>query len=137
MEHGRDDDRARAPVMQSAQEISGVNHRRDIANAVPRVIGRRRVEQRERDAGDELNRQTKEQHAAQREPPAGPRYQLFFQQVMTDDPKAGAIVEPVEELARPPHHNSTSRSDVCGLTRTATVSSPRGGGPATTLPSRS
>jgi hypothetical protein len=92
------------------------------------VVGRRRVEQREADAGDHLCRQAEQQHAAEREPPARARRQRFVERVMTPACATRAIVEPVDERREQSLHNSTSISEVCWLSRTFTRVSPAAAG---------
>ena len=98
------------------------------------MIGRRRVEQRERDAGDDLHAEAEQQQAAEREPPARAGRQRLVERVTAEGAEARAVVEPVGDRRGQALHSSTSISEVCGLTRTLTRVSGAGGGPETTLP---
>jgi hypothetical protein len=135
VQHRRDDDHRRAPMVQPTEERAAAHALLDEAHAVPRVIRRRRVVERQRDAGDHLHAEAEEQHAPEREPPRRARRQRLLEQVAAERAEAGAVVEPVGDA--PPPHSSTSKSDVCGLTRTLMRASGTGGGPETTRPLRS
>jgi hypothetical protein len=79
VQRGYHDDEARAEVVKAANEPSGPRAA-DEEHAFVRVIGRRRVVQRQEGTGDQLHAEQREQHAAQREEPSGPGRQRVIEQ---------------------------------------------------------
>ena len=81
MEHDDHDDHARAPVVQAAHEPSRGDLGQDIAKAAISVAGRRRVVERQHDAGEELDQDQEQRHAAEYLMPAAGGRDLFVQEI--------------------------------------------------------
>ncbi len=129
MQHGEDHDEAGAEEMKPAQHAAELQLRHDETQALVRVCRHRHVVHRQRDAGDELQRQEEQQHAAEREKPV----HVARHRLVENAPQAGsissAIVEPVAE-----RHQSWTKTFESS-TRAAISLSGRGGGPETLRPS--
>ena len=72
VEDGEDDHRRGAPVVEASHEPAREEPRLDRLHAFPRVVRRRRVREREREAGDELDEKDDERRGSQREEPRAP-----------------------------------------------------------------
>ena len=115
-------------MMEAADEASGRHLLGDEADAVVGVIRRRGVVEREKRAGQDLNREEREEDAAEREEPPGTRRQRFVEHDAPPAAESDPRVEPVEEA--PHSFTRTLPPRTCA----ATLSSGRGGGPDTTRP---
>ena len=130
-----DDEKARAEVMQSADEAARCRAA-DEADAVVRVVGRRRVVERQEGAGEELNRDERQEHAAEREDPSRAGGNLLVEQHMPRGAETGPRVEPLQQPghATAARHTRTSTVSSVPSTLASIVVSGRGGGPSRTLP---
>ena len=96
-----------------------------------RVIGRGGVVKRKKRPGQQLDREQREQNAAQSEEPSGSGRQGLVQHDVDGAAIPGAGVDPLQESL----HSRTSTDESDGSIRASIVASGRGGGPATTAPS--
>ncbi len=129
MQHREDHDETGAEKMQPPQHAAELELRHDETQALVRVRRHRHVVHRQRDAGDELQRQQKQQHAAEREEPVHVTRNGFVENAPQARAISGAIVEPVAEG----HQSWTKTFELS--TRAAISGSGRGGGPETLRPS--
>ena len=130
------DEKARAEVVEPADETPG-RRAADEADALVRVIRRRRVVERQESAGEQLDRDEGEEHAAEREDPSRPRGNLFVEQDVARRTEAGPRVEPLQQPilhAGAVRHTRTSTVSSAESTRASIVVSGRGGGPSSTWP---
>ena len=136
MKHQEDDEEAGAEVVETAHEPAR-RRAADEPHAVVRVIGRRRVVEREDGAGQELHRDQREEHAAEREDPAGARRDLFVEQHVTHGAIARPVVDPLDQaICESPagRHTRTRTLSSAPSTRASITWSGRGGGPSRTSP---
>jgi len=134
VEDREDDDRGRAPVMEAAHERSRGKPRLNRLHALPRVIRRGGIGEREREAGGELDEERDERRGAQCEEPRPPDGNRLVRERAPERRERGARLQEFEE----PLHASSAEASSCTrppITTSGKRVRGRGGGPASTAPS--
>ena len=85
----------RAEEVEAAQHAAERDALHDEADAVVRVVGRRRVEDGEQDTGHQLHGQQEQHDAAGDEPPADAARQRLVEQVLQQGAEACSGIQPV------------------------------------------